>query len=163
MHKIYGILLGDRDVPASQLLPDVPGLGETIRSSYFMWCIKDGDTAILVDTGLKGSDIAKRNMYNLRSPATQLEKLGVDPETIVTIIITHLHSDHFSAYELYPRATFLVQRREVEFFTGARLQISSDNEGGFRHARGGPACVRGPHQILGRRSRRCARHRRVVL
>lgn len=47
-------------------------------------------------------------------PRTVLGKIGVSPEDIDTILITHAHFDHMGALSWFPNAQVYVQRREIE-------------------------------------------------
>jgi glyoxylase-like metal-dependent hydrolase (beta-lactamase superfamily II) len=49
--------------------------------------------------------------------AQLLAKLNVKPEEITDVVFTHLHFDHAGGIRLFPKATFYVQRKEVEFAT----------------------------------------------
>ncbi|MFC2066020.1 N-acyl homoserine lactonase family protein [Chloroflexota bacterium] len=118
MYKIYGILLGEKESDGRKLLPNVAGVEPKIQIGYYMWCIKGDETTILIDTGLNDEHIKERNIYNVRYAQDQLKKIDVDPANIKTVIITHLHTDHFSSYQLYPDATFYIQKKEIEFFAG---------------------------------------------
>jgi len=121
MYEIYGLKLADRDVESSLMLANTD-CGKPTRSSYYMWCIKSEDTLVMVDTGLSNEEIKKRPLFNLESPENQLRKIGVDPKDVKTLIVTHLHGDHFSAFDLYPNATFYVQRKDIEFFAGVNVK-----------------------------------------
>jgi N-acyl homoserine lactone hydrolase len=83
---------------------------------------------LLIDTGMHPSiaEDLKPNLgslgarlYELRMSADQavrpqLEMRGVDPESIRTIVMTHLHLDHASGASEFPAATFYVDRVEWE-------------------------------------------------
>lgn len=76
---------------------------------------------ILVDTG--GGDPASEDMIRARHvksirapderPDRALAKLGVRPEDIGTVILSHLHWDHCYNNDLFPAAEFIVQKREM--------------------------------------------------
>jgi glyoxylase-like metal-dependent hydrolase (beta-lactamase superfamily II) len=42
----------------------------------------------------------------------QLEALGVDPRSVRTVVMTHLHLDHASGVSQFPNATFVVSEAE---------------------------------------------------
>jgi glyoxylase-like metal-dependent hydrolase (beta-lactamase superfamily II) len=123
MNKIYAIIQGEREVEDYSMLPWPVAVGGKVRLAYYIWCIKGNETAILVDTGFRDADAIKRNIKTTEYLKAQLKKLGVNPETIETVLVTHLHVDHFSAYELYSKAAFYIQRREIEFFTGPAITL----------------------------------------
>jgi glyoxylase-like metal-dependent hydrolase (beta-lactamase superfamily II) len=94
---------------------------------YPLWCIKGEDTCILVDTGLNDKDakmlLAHEYFGGENYIKEILKKLGTDAENIETVIVSHLHIDHFSAHNLYPNATFYVQQKDIEFFSGPASQF----------------------------------------
>jgi glyoxylase-like metal-dependent hydrolase (beta-lactamase superfamily II) len=53
-----------------------------------------------------------------QSAAAQLRERGIEPATVGTVIMTHLHPDHASAIVDYPEATFLVSTAEWEAASG---------------------------------------------
>src|SRR4051794_28529479 len=83
---------------------------------------------ILVDVGLHPSVAVdpKQNFGRLNAWAlkpdmdanqavpAQLRALGIEPSSIGTIVMTHLHVDHASAMSEFPGATFLFSKREWE-------------------------------------------------
>jgi glyoxylase-like metal-dependent hydrolase (beta-lactamase superfamily II) len=46
--------------------------------------------------------------------ASQLEKIGVAPDSIKYLGISHMHSDHIGNANLFPKATLLMQKEEYE-------------------------------------------------
>lgn len=122
MYKIYGICQGTFEVDSCVILPFVSNVPLKINFNAYLWCIKGKDTNILVDTGLNNAHAKKiltaRYYGGQNYIRDSLLKLDVDPDLIKTIIVTHLHADHFSECDLYPNASFYIQKRDFEFFTG---------------------------------------------
>jgi glyoxylase-like metal-dependent hydrolase (beta-lactamase superfamily II) len=122
MYKIYGIFQGSREIDYTELLPNVFASSTKGLIYYPLWCIKGKDSSILVDTGLNDEDarvlLAHEFFGGENYIKEKLKELGVDADTIETVIISHLHKDHFSASHLYPNATFYIQRKDIEFFSG---------------------------------------------
>ncbi len=85
---------------------------------YFIWVLKSGDKTIVVDTGYDALEAKRRNRPIIRDPAQSLNALGLNAEEIDTVIITHLHYDHAGGLGRYPKATFHLQKSEMEFATG---------------------------------------------
>ncbi len=46
---------------------------------------------------------------------SQLQKIGVEPEEIDIVILTHLHWDHVGAVSMFPNAEFIVSQKELRF------------------------------------------------
>jgi N-acyl homoserine lactone hydrolase len=93
--------------------------GEKIRVPILGWLIQSGEEAILVDTGPSAED-APATRYHTpirRSPAQKpdaaLRAVGVDPDRISRVVLSHLHWDHCYNLECFPSARFLVQAEEV--------------------------------------------------
>ena len=83
----------------------------------------------LIDTGFHGSVAVKPrsnlgafgtvlyrdiDMRQEQSAAAQLRARGIEPATVGTVVMTHLHPDHASAIADFPEATFLVSTAEWE-------------------------------------------------
>lgn len=78
---------------------------------------------IVVDTGAPEMDRAlKYHSYAMTKPnkpdqnsVSQLEKIGVKPEEIDIVILTHLHWDHVGEVMKFPNAQFIVSQVELRF------------------------------------------------
>lgn len=93
-----------------------------IKGEYpcLMYVIETAGQKILVDTGPSGpEDAAKYHMPIRREPDMEperaLKRLGISPDEIETVILTHLHWDHCSNCGLFKNATFFVQKSELQF------------------------------------------------
>ncbi|HET9904123.1 MAG TPA: N-acyl homoserine lactonase family protein [Xanthobacteraceae bacterium] len=85
---------------------------------YFVWAIVGQSGAIVVDTGFDEAMARKRNRTLLKPVAEGLKAVGVAPETVETVIVTHLHYDHAGNYDLFPRARYHLQDCEMAYATG---------------------------------------------
>jgi len=85
---------------------------------YFVWLVRGEGREVLVDTGFSAAMAAKRGRQHLRCPTEGLRLLGVDSSELRDVVITHLHYDHVGGFELFPRATFHLQEREMGYATG---------------------------------------------
>ena len=120
-HEILALSPGAREVDWSTRLYMHPaGTGMT-SSAYFLWLLRGPSGPVLVDTGftpwlgaVKG--LPAEAMQRTRDQL--LDSAGVSTESIETVVLTHLHWDHFDLEGWLPRATFWVQRRELEYWTG---------------------------------------------
>jgi glyoxylase-like metal-dependent hydrolase (beta-lactamase superfamily II) len=85
---------------------------------YFVWVVKGADKAWVVDTGFD-AEVGRRRQRNvLRCPTFGMTALGIDPEAIDDVIVTHLHCDHCGNHHLFPRARFHLQDSEMRYATG---------------------------------------------
>ena len=89
-------------------------------------CATAGET-IVVDCGFDPEVGARRGRTCLCAPLEALRALGVEPESVSTVVVTHLHYDHIGNLAAFPAATLIVPRRELDFWTGpiaARFQFA---------------------------------------
>lgn len=59
------------------------------------------------------------NMKVKHTLASQLQEIGVAPESITYLGISHMHGDHIGNASLFPKATLLMQKEEYEAAFGA--------------------------------------------
>lgn len=85
---------------------------------YFIWLLRRGDEIILVDTGYDEKEAASRDRPIRLDPSVALAPLGVDPNDVTKLIVTHLHYDHAGGLHLFPNATLHMQVAEMAYATG---------------------------------------------
>ncbi len=96
--------------------------GERIIFPIYAWLIKGNDKIILVDTGCtvaewKGYSPWVREVGGEEGPPIEdtLKNLGISMSDIETIIMTHLHFDHFLNAKKFPNAEIIIQEEELQF------------------------------------------------
>lgn len=97
--------------------------GETGQINDTVWCIKDrfvnayifrGDKGyILVDAG-----ISKKNFK------AEMGKVGITPEQITALLLTHTDGDHIGATGLLPNAVIYMHREEEQMINGTTGKMS---------------------------------------
>lgn len=85
---------------------------------FFMWVLRCGDEVILVDCGFDTAEAKTRGRQILQEPHLALEPLGLRPEDVTRLIVTHLHFDHAGGLHLFPNATIHLQAAEMAYATG---------------------------------------------
>jgi glyoxylase-like metal-dependent hydrolase (beta-lactamase superfamily II) len=89
------------------------GFQETIEQSYTVLLVDTGNENILIDTG-NGSEHGRL--------FTHLATLGVHPESIDIVILSHLHGDHYQGHLNpaaglnFPNAKHFIWREEWDFY-----------------------------------------------
>ncbi|WP_299964134.1 MBL fold metallo-hydrolase [uncultured Roseobacter sp.] len=85
---------------------------------YFIWVLRRGSEVILVDTGYEAGEALRRDRPIRQDPVASLAPLGLTPESITQVIVTHLHYDHAGGLHLFPSATLHMQAAEMAYATG---------------------------------------------
>ncbi|MBV6303929.1 N-acyl homoserine lactonase family protein [Candidimonas humi] len=85
---------------------------------FFVWLLKSDTRTILVDTGFNAATAKIRDRAMIQDPIDALATVGVSPEEVEDVIITHLHYDHAGNLDRLPNARFHIQDAEVEYATG---------------------------------------------
>src|SRR3954453_4762219 len=131
---------------------------------YYFWILRRGDETILVDTGFDPERGRGRGRTCLIEPAQAMAVLGVGPETVSRVGLTHLHYDHPGNLDLFPDAELLVAARDLDFWLGPlarRAQfahaveaeelgqvLAAVDAGRVRLLEGGEEIAEGVHAIL---------------
>ncbi|MGI5413804.1 N-acyl homoserine lactonase family protein [Streptomyces chartreusis] len=90
----------------------------TRKLPYGYVYIRGNGHHIMVDVGFDdaayGRELARRfGVTAWQPPTAVLDEVGVRPEDIDTVFVTHAHFDHFGNVEAFPNATFYLQEREL--------------------------------------------------
>lgn len=106
-----------------------PNPTELLTLDFYCWVLKSGDEVVVVDTGLDPAKGAKNGHEQILSPPEGWAALGVDPQTVGTVVLTHAHYDHLGYLDALPKARFLMQAEEMAYVTGPWMEKPT-----FRHA-----------------------------
>jgi glyoxylase-like metal-dependent hydrolase (beta-lactamase superfamily II) len=85
---------------------------------YNLWILRNAHRVVLVDTGFGPRASTERGRPILFDPIEGLKAIGIDPDAIEDIVITHLHYDHAGNIDRFGKARFHVQDGEVAYATG---------------------------------------------
>ena len=81
-------------------------------TDWLLWDTGNGDQLVGSPTGklVFGGKFTQK-----RSLAGQLEELGLKPDNIRYVALSHLHQDHTGNIGLFPKSTFLVATKELDW------------------------------------------------
>ena len=133
-YQVIAVRYGTLTAHKSQLYHRYEAYGEAdaeVEMAYYFWILRAGGKTILVDTGFDPAAAARRGRTCLCPPLEALSRVGVEPEAVSAVIVTHLHYDHIGNLDAFPHAELVVPRREFEFWTGpaaARFQFAAHVE-----------------------------------
>jgi len=84
--------------------------------AMMFWLLKGSNGRnVLVDAGFYREAFVNRwRPEDFTKPSESVAKLGVKPEDITDIIVSHIHWDHLDGVDLFPRARVWIQREEFE-------------------------------------------------
>lgn len=87
----------------------------TMDIAMMVWVVKNSDRTILVDAGfVREKFITRWKPADYVTPAVAVEQgLGIKPEDVTDIVISHIHWDHADGVTLFPKAAVWVQREEI--------------------------------------------------
>jgi glyoxylase-like metal-dependent hydrolase (beta-lactamase superfamily II) len=117
--RLYAIRYAWRDaLRREHFYGDDPCGDEPMPMAYYVWLAVSGEHAVVVDAGFTAETAGRRGRTYLASPAVAMAALGVEPARVAHVVLTHLHYDHTGDVAAYPGATFVLQEREMAFWTG---------------------------------------------
>lgn len=117
-YKVYAIKYArhERRSPANFIGGDTHDVPMPL--DYFVWAIVGPSRTFLVDTGFDEAMAAQRGRTITTPVARGLAAIGIDVNSVQDVILTHMHYDHAGNRDLFPRARYHVQDREMAFCTG---------------------------------------------
>lgn len=101
------------------------------QTDYFFWVVRDSANTVVVDCGFDPEVGDRRGRTTLVDPVAALRGLGIEPETVNRLVVTHGHYDHIGNLAAFPAAEVVLARREYEFWTGpyaGRAQFAHSTE-----------------------------------
>lgn len=88
-----------------------------------IWVLKGPEKrTVLIDSGFYRPQFLRMPIAEYVRPDKAIERLGIKPEDVTDIIVTHMHWDHAGGIDLFPRARVWIQKDEFGYYTGAAWQ-----------------------------------------
>lgn len=118
-YEVYAIqYAGLKGVPVKALVPGADPDRKT-DTAFMIWLIRGHGHTILVDTGFyREQCINDWHPVDYVKPSLAIARLGLKPEDITDVIITHLHWDHAGGVDLFPNAHVWIQKEELQHYAG---------------------------------------------
>ncbi len=118
IHEIFAVYYGrhERKAAENYLFGDPHDVLDPLN--YFVWVIAGQHGTFVVDTGFDQT-MAKKRARHIDKPIGEgLTALGIRPDSVKDVIVTHLHYDHTGNYDLFPNARYHLQDTEIAYATG---------------------------------------------
>lgn len=89
-----------------------------------VWVLKGaGGRVVMVDSGFHAERfVTSWKVRDFVTPAAAVARLGIRPQQVTDIILSHIHWDHADGADLFPNATVWIQRDEYVYYTGDAWQ-----------------------------------------
>ena len=117
------------DFPLAQLVKGAEP-GRKLDIAMMVWLIKGNGRNVLVDSGFYREQFFKQwKIKDFVKPSEALAPLGVKPEDITDVIVTHMHWDHADGMDLFPKARVWLQKDEYQYYTGEAWQKKNTHGG----------------------------------
>jgi len=87
--------------------------------SFYYFVVQNDDRVVLIDAGFSDNEfctmsIEQYGLLRFTPPADILPRIGLAPEQVDAIIVSHHHWDHISGIGYFPNADVYLQQREVD-------------------------------------------------
>ncbi len=118
LYEVYAIRYAHHDRKASEnfIGGDAHDLLQPL--DFYVWAIVGPGGPFIVDTGFDEAMAGKRQRQIVKPVGNGLKAIGIDPDQVENVIVTHLHYDHAGNYGLFPRARYHLQDLEMAYATG---------------------------------------------
>jgi glyoxylase-like metal-dependent hydrolase (beta-lactamase superfamily II) len=112
-------------IPSFRLASLIAGVDTSRRLDIAMmvWVVRGGGRTVLVDAGFhRDQQLQRWKPRDFVTPAAAVQRLGIAPDAVTDVIISHAHWDHMGSIDLFRNAKIWIQREEYAFYTGDSLQ-----------------------------------------
>jgi glyoxylase-like metal-dependent hydrolase (beta-lactamase superfamily II) len=123
-YEVYAVRYAT--IPGFQVRNLVAGADSARRLDIAMavWLVRGGGRTVLVDAGFYRPKFIERwKPVDYVRPSEALSRVGVRPEDVTDIIITHVHWDHADGADLFPNARVWIQKDEYEHHVGPSGEV----------------------------------------
>ncbi len=134
-HEVYAVSYGSSEYKESRAIKG-GAPSKKVSFDWFYWVIKSDDGVTLVDTGFGDRNKARKKEFTrYERPVVKLRELGIEPDDVRDIIVTHGHWDHIGSLSDYPNANIHIQQKEFDSIKektdrpGVKALLTAENEG----------------------------------
>lgn len=121
-YELYAIRYAHREAMRSSHFMGGDSHDGPMPMDYFVWVAVGCGKAVMVDLGFTREAAQRRKRAFLCDPVESLRAIGIDPVSVLDVVITHLHYDHAGNFQLLPNARFHVQEPEMHFACGRHMR-----------------------------------------
>jgi len=115
-YEIYALKYAGPFVRPASMVTWFMDMDKTTLINYYIFAIRGAGETIVVDCGVAPQLARERGLAGYVNPADVLSRIDIDAKKMKKVVATHIHFDHTSGVELFPRATIFLQEREFNFW-----------------------------------------------
>jgi glyoxylase-like metal-dependent hydrolase (beta-lactamase superfamily II) len=99
--------------------------------AMMIWVLKGADGRVaIVDSGFhRDAYFRQFAVKDYIRPSEAIAPLGLKPEDVTDLLVTHMHWDHAGGIDLFPSARVWIQKDEFEYYTGEAWQARATHGG----------------------------------
>jgi glyoxylase-like metal-dependent hydrolase (beta-lactamase superfamily II) len=130
-YEIYAVRYATiPDFPVAELVAGADP-ARKLDIAMMVWLVRGNRRNILVDSGFYHDRFFKDwHVSDFIKSSDALKPLGLKPEDVTDVVITHMHWDHADGMDLFPNARIWIQKDELQYYAGEAWQ-SNDTHGGI--------------------------------
>ena len=84
-----------------------------------VWLMQGNGHTILLDAGFyRQKFLDQFHPVGFMKPSEALAPLGLKPEDVTDVVVSHIHWDHIDGLDLFPKAHIWIQQAEYEYYVG---------------------------------------------
>lgn len=159
VERIYNLDGGIAEVEDVSMYTPGIDAGKPVTLPCNAYLIRRSGEWILWDTGsedelikIPGGKIIAHGIRGVlkRTLKSQLDEIGVDPGDVTTLILSHAHFDHIGNVRLFPKAKWIVHRKEYDAMFGPDHEEHGYDPALYETLRNNPTeIVDGDHDVFG--------------
>ncbi len=126
VYEVYAISYGIiPDFPVTELVAGADP-SRKMDIQMMIWLLKGpGGRNILVDSGFYRAKFFRHwKIKDYIKPSEAIGKVGLKPEQITDLIVTHVHWDHADGVDLFPKAHVWIQKDEFNYYSDPAKQVN---------------------------------------
>jgi glyoxylase-like metal-dependent hydrolase (beta-lactamase superfamily II) len=130
-YEVYAVRYATlANFPVSSLLAGADR-ARRLDIAMMIWVLKGADGRVaLVDSGFHRDRYFRQfTVKDFVAPSDAIAPLGLKPDAVTDIFLTHMHWDHAGGLDLFPAARVWIQKDEYDYYTGEAWQSPTTHGG----------------------------------
>jgi glyoxylase-like metal-dependent hydrolase (beta-lactamase superfamily II) len=124
-YTVHAVRFAHVPYAARNLVSGVTDRARLVDIAFTVWVVQGGGRTVLVDAGFyRDKFIQQWKPQDFVRPSEAVRAaLGIAPEAVTDIIVTHSHWDHMDGIDLFPKAAIHIQKDERAYYVGPAGEV----------------------------------------